>query len=176
MLQYVKLQTSPEVIVVPATAAAALLEAAKAPAAAAIGAATVDGEADGAGEVLVQLQRPSMFTYDKVGLAARLLLMANRYPPAAKHRLCLKIAECNADALLQALKMIEALAIRPQQQVANSTRHRVTSGSGISRQPAQLINLSAQQQVAALGALLAVLLQQQASAPPAASSILAMVQ
>lgn len=67
MLQYVKLQTSPEVIVLPATAEAALLDAAKAPAAAATGAAVTDGDEGGTGEVLIQLQRPSMFTYDKVG-------------------------------------------------------------------------------------------------------------
>lgn len=64
MLQYVKLQINPQVIVLPATAEAALLTAAKAPAAAAAGAA-VDGEGSDE-EMVLQLQRPSIFTYDKV--------------------------------------------------------------------------------------------------------------
>jgi hypothetical protein len=52
-----------QVIILPATAEPALIEAAKVAAAAAAGAAN-DG--DSSGEPTVQLQRPSLFTYSKV--------------------------------------------------------------------------------------------------------------
>lgn len=68
MFQYVKLQVDPEIIILPATADAPLLSAAKAPAAAAMGAATQESSqcVGSAGELMLQLQRPSLFTYDKV--------------------------------------------------------------------------------------------------------------
>jgi hypothetical protein len=67
MLQYVKLQVNPQIIVLPATAEAELLAAARAPAAAAAGAAALENDGiEGDGEVVVQLQRPSMFVYDRV--------------------------------------------------------------------------------------------------------------
>jgi hypothetical protein len=70
MLQYVKLQVNPQIIVLPATAESELLAAARAPAAAAAGAAALAGEgAEADAEVVVQLQRPSMFTYDRVSAA-----------------------------------------------------------------------------------------------------------
>ncbi|KAF6252313.1 muts domain V-domain-containing protein [Scenedesmus sp. NREL 46B-D3] len=66
MLQYVKLQVDPQIIVLPATAEAELLAAARAPAAAAAGAAVLGGDgSEGDAEVVVQLQRPSMFTYER---------------------------------------------------------------------------------------------------------------
>lgn len=74
MLQYIKLQTNPSVIVLPATAEADLITAVKAPAAVATG-AVADEDGGGSNEVLLQLQRPSIFTYDKVG-ACRTLMRA----------------------------------------------------------------------------------------------------
>lgn len=74
MLQYVKLQTDPEIVLLPATAEASLLTAASTNASAALGAAEFHSDpaaAAGAspGKVArleVQLQRPSLFAYDKV--------------------------------------------------------------------------------------------------------------
>ncbi|WIA22147.1 hypothetical protein OEZ85_004483 [Tetradesmus obliquus] len=137
MLQYAKLQVNPQVIVLPATAEADLLAAAKAPAAAAAGAAALAGDGiEGDAEVVVQLQRPSMFTYDR------------------------------------ALKMLAAVAVREhsgnqynQQQLqlhaAGAAGRAGHQGSSTMASTADLIDLAAQQQVAALGALVAVLLQVQ---------------
>ena len=97
MLQYIKLQVNPQIIVLPATAESALLDAAKAPAAAAAGAAVVDGDEGGSGEVLVQLQRPSMFTYDKVSCSFEMLLMSLMLKPltscldALVHSFCISV-------------------------------------------------------------------------------------
>lgn len=57
-----------QVIILSATAEPALMEAAKLVAATAAGAAAA-GDGDSTGEPLVQLQRPSLFTYNKVRTA-----------------------------------------------------------------------------------------------------------
>jgi hypothetical protein len=100
----------------------------------------VGGDASGAGEVTIQLQRPSLFTYSKVwvgmGGARGLLRVAS--PPSPW------------PSVTQALQMVGAVQLRGQQHCP---------GHGGSA--AQHIDTSAQQQVAALGALVAVLLQLQ---------------
>lgn len=62
-----------QVIILSATAEPALIEAAKLVAATAAGAAAA-GDGDSTGEPLVQLQRPSLFTYNKVQYKPRLRL------------------------------------------------------------------------------------------------------